>query len=352
MLASPATNTAAAVLARRQPFGGSAQSVSFNRSIECAPAGLFGASGLQADHQALVPVLVPDMAPDAPVWTGGKWGQGLQPPTLPEDCTSLVIQTTVIVYPMWREPARVRGLELLGGIRAFVTQYAAQGGFGELALRYVGNLANGRFVNRNRAAAKAARVRITWDSGARAIVFDPLALDTRIVCGRDALIAALREGSTPADLDALVSTVAQGLFKEQAFLDVAWTSLPQPDRQVYPTTDLFRFPDGRTGSRFSGVAMQSAPAGSCLAIIKPSSLTHALRCIDDWHDEPEPFRPIAVEPDASRPDPHGPARDGYTHPDVASIRRAPGAMLAELVSGQPGPLCHYFAANIVRGGPI
>ncbi|MBN0509508.1 type I-F CRISPR-associated protein Cas7f/Csy3, partial [Pseudomonas aeruginosa] len=82
-----------------------------------------------------------------------------------------------------------------------VATYVNEQGFAELARRYAHNLANARFLWRNRVGAEAVEVRINHirqGEVARAWRFDALAI-------------GLRDFKADAELDALAELIASGL---------------------------------------------------------------------------------------------------------------------------------------------
>jgi CRISPR-associated protein Csy3 len=104
--------------------------------------------------------------------------------TLPAEADTLKVQFTLRVLGGAGTPSACNSAAYQAKLLATVQGYVQQHGFGELARRYAANLANGRFLWRNRAGAEQVEVTVEqMQSGQAAQIwsFDALALNTRAV---------------------------------------------------------------------------------------------------------------------------------------------------------------------------
>jgi hypothetical protein len=176
------------------------------------------------------------------------------------------------------------------------------------------------------------------------VVFDPQQFSLVYLGGRRMLVNALLSGA-PEDVDDLIANIADALVGESAYIDVRYTETVEPGDTLLPAT-------GRALSRrYQTVDDVSGGREIQALMIRNDAIQNALRWIDDWHGDPNFLCVTPVEP-SMRHRPGGLRRDGVMAPDIAQIRRNPAPMLAELAQGAPGPIAHYLAANIVRGGQL
>ena len=131
---------------------------------------------------------------------------------LPAEADTLKVQFTLRVLGGAGTPSACNSAAYQAKLLATVQGYVQQQGFGELARRYAANLANGRFLWRNRAGAEQVEVTVEQMQGGQAAQqwsFDALALNTRAV-------GAI---NTEANgLDELGQAIATGLAGSQHLL--------------------------------------------------------------------------------------------------------------------------------------
>ena len=162
--------------------------------------------------------------------------------------------------------------------------YVQQHGFGELARRYAANLANGRFLWRNRAGAEQVEVTVEQMQNGQAAhtwSFDALALNTRAV----GAINTEAKG-----LDELGQAMAAGLTGSQHVLLRITAFVRQgAGQEVFPSQELILDKDSAGKSKtlyhVDGVAA-----------IHSQKIGNAIRTIDTWYEGAEELGPIAVEP--------------------------------------------------------
>ena len=205
--------------------------------------------------------------------------------TLPADADTLQASFTLRVLGGTGTPSACNNADYQTKLLATVQGYVQALGFSELARRYAHNLANGRFLWRNRVGAEQVEVRIrhlVQGAAVQTWTFDALALSTRDFAVPDA---------AAQDLTALAELIAQALSgKGHVLLQItAWARLGAA-QEVYPSQELI-LDKANNGNKSKTLYTVNDVAG-----IHSQKLGNALRTIDTWYaDEPDPM-PIAVEP--------------------------------------------------------
>ena len=203
---------------------------------------------------------------------------------LPAEADTLKVQFTLRVLGGAGTPSACNSAAYQAKLLATVQGYVQQHGFGELARRYAANLANGRFLWRNRAGAEQVEVTVEqMQSGQAAHTwsFDALALNTRAV----GAINTEAKG-----LDELGQAMAAGLTGSQHVLLRITAFVRQgAGQEVFPSQELILDKDSAGKSKtlyhVDGVAA-----------IHSQKIGNAIRTIDTWYEGAEELGPIAVEP--------------------------------------------------------
>jgi len=203
---------------------------------------------------------------------------------LPADADTLKVSFTLRVLGGAGAPSACNNADYQTKLLATVQGYVDDQGFGELARRYAHNLANGRFLWRNRVGAEQVEVQVQhWVSGsaAKTWVFDGLALSVREFDVSGAAAEPLQE---------LGALIAQGLAgKSHVLLQVTAFARLGAGQEVYPSQELIL--DKASSGKSKTLYTISGIAG-----IHSQKLGNALRTIDTWHPEVAELGPIAVEP--------------------------------------------------------
>lgn len=162
--------------------------------------------------------------------------------------------------------------ELAGKINNYIEQYA----FTELANRYAENIANGRFLWRNRVGAEDIEVRVTHDEVTW--IFDSHAYN-------------LRQFTAPSgDLVKLAEVFRQGLLgKAVAFITVNAFVRLGAGQEVFPSQEMVM--GGGKGDKSKFLYHLNG-----VAAIHSQKIGNALRTIDTWYPNASEIGPIAVEP--------------------------------------------------------
>ena len=203
---------------------------------------------------------------------------------LPAEADTLKVQFTLRVLGGAGTPSACNSAAYQAKLLATVQGYVQQHGFGELARRYAANLANGRFLWRNRAGAEQVEVTVEQMQNGQAAhtwSFDALALNTRAV----GAINTEAKG-----LDVLGQAMAAGLAGSQHLLLRITAFVRQgAGQEVFPSQELILDKDSAGKSKtlyhVDGVAA-----------IHSQKIGNAIRTIDTWYEGAEELGPIAVEP--------------------------------------------------------
>lgn len=194
---------------------------------------------------------------------------------LPMDADTLKVTFTLRVLGNLSTPSVCNDQEYQTALQEVIEGYIAEHGFAELAARYAENLANGRFLWRNRIGAEAIEVHVS--SGEQHWKFD-------------AQNYSLREFSqSKGDLKALAQVIETGLRGESfALLTVNAFVHLGAGQEIFPSQELVL----DSNSKKSKVLYQV----SDVAAMHSQKVGNALRTIDTWHPMVESLGAIAVEP--------------------------------------------------------
>ena len=198
---------------------------------------------------------------------------------LPFDCDTLKVEFSLRVLGDLANPSVCNSPEYQAVLTDTINGYIQEHGFSALAHRYASNLANGRFLWRNRVGAEAVTTRITH-------VVD----GTETVWVFDAFDLSLRNFDFSSDdLTALTAAIEQGLageaytyFKVEAFVKLG------AGQEVFPSQELIL--DGN--SKKSKVLYHL----NDVAALHSQKIGNALRTIDTWYPEADDVGPISAEP--------------------------------------------------------
>jgi CRISPR-associated protein Csy3 len=202
--------------------------------------------------------------------------------TLPADADTLKATFTLRVLGGTGTPNACNNADYQAKLLSTVRGYVDSVGFAELASRYAYNLANGRFLWRNRMGAEQVEVQVqhivngaaqsTW-------TFDGLALSLR----------DFDAGPAAASLQELGAVIAAGL-SGQAHVLLLVTAFARlgAGQEVYPSQELIL--DRGRGDKSKTLYTVNEVAG-----IHSQKLGNAIRTIDTWHPEVAELGPIAVE---------------------------------------------------------
>lgn len=204
--------------------------------------------------------------------------------TLPADADTLKVQFTLRVLAGTGQPSACNDAAYRQKLLVTVGSYVQQHGFAELGRRYAANLANGRFLWRNRIGAEQVEVtvaRIENGQSKASWTFDALnhSLHT--------LTAPAAETQALSALGALMADGFAGnahvLLQVTAFVRIG------AGQEVFPSQELIL-------DRGRGDKSKTLYDVDGVAAIHSQKIGNALRTIDTWYPEAATNGPIAVEP--------------------------------------------------------
>jgi CRISPR-associated protein Csy3 len=264
--------------------------------------------------------------------------------TLPADADTLKMQFTLRVLAGVGEPSACNDAGYRRKLLSTVAGYVQQHGLSELSRRYAANLANARFLWRNRIGAEQVEVRVAHLKDGHPVAewtFDALAHSL------PALTAPTAETEQVAQLAAVIESGLTGsahvLLRITAFVRIG------DGQEVFPSQELIL-------ERGRGDKSKTLYHVSDIAAIHSQKIGNALRTIDTWYPDAEQNGPIAVEPYGSvttqgkayrQPNP-GKDGDGKPKEKLDFYNLLDGWILKD--KEPPVEQQHFVIATLVRGG--
>jgi CRISPR-associated protein Csy3 len=200
---------------------------------------------------------------------------------LPADADTLKVSFTLRVLGGAGTPSACNNASYQAKLLSTVQTYVETQGFGELSRRYVHNIANGRFLWRNRLGAEQIEVQVAhWVKGRaeKTWTFDALAL-------------SLRDFDTDStELTQLAALLKSGLTGEShVLLQITAYVRIGAGQEVFPSQELI-LAKTKSGKSRTLYAVKG------IAGMHSQKLGNALRAIDTWYVGADVNGPIAVEP--------------------------------------------------------
>ncbi|MHA3903479.1 type I-F CRISPR-associated protein Csy3 [Castellaniella sp. WN] len=254
---------------------------------------------------------------------------------LPADADTLKVSFTLRVLPGTGKPSACNDADYEARLLRAVGGYVEANGFTELARRYAHNLANGRFLWRNRVGAEEVCVIISLLERGRVTqswTFDALSLSLR----------NFETGDAQADRDAVAALIADGLAgKRHVLLQVTAFARIGAGQEVFPSQELVL-------ERGRGDKSKTLYHVGGVAAIHSQKLGNAIRTIDDWYFGADGLGPIAVEPYGSVTTQGKAYRQPKDKPSLDFYNLFDDWVLKDKIPdiGQQ----HFVVAVLVRGG--
>lgn len=202
--------------------------------------------------------------------------------------------------------------------------YQEETGFAELAQRYAQNIANARFLWRNRVGAEDVRVEV--QAADKLFAFNSYEFDLR----------SFDEQQQVAELAELIQ---QGLTGEAVFLKISAFAKLGEGQAVFPSQELVM--GGGKGDKSKFLYQLDGQAA-----MHSQKIGNALRTIDTWHPAVEEVGPIAVEPYGSVTNRGAAYRQPKEKTDFYKL------LDSWMLKDQTPALeqQHYIMAMLIRGG--
>ncbi|RAR57708.1 CRISPR-associated Csy3 family protein [Onishia taeanensis] len=204
---------------------------------------------------------------------------------LPHSADTLAVRFTLRVLAGAGTPSACNNAEYQRKLKQTVAGYVSEHGFGELAHRYACNLANGRFLWRNRVGAEEIEVVVSQKKGGQAEkswTFNALDYSLRDFEGSQAT----------RELGGLINDALAG--ERYLLLDVVAFARVGAGQEVFPSQELIL--DRSRGDKSKTLYKIGDDDN---AAIHSQKLGNAIRTIDTWYPAPSDdsdLGPIAVEP--------------------------------------------------------
>ncbi len=256
--------------------------------------------------------------------------------TLPNDADTLRVRFTLRILGGAGTPSACNNADYQVKLQGTVQQYAKDVGFAELARRYASNLANGRFLWRNRMGAEQVEVQVrqlAQGEAAQSWTFDASGFSLRDF-----------SADSPA-LGELAKMIEQGLAGQaHALLEIVAYVRVGDGQEVYPSQELILDREDKKGQKSKTLYVVGDVAG-----IHSQKIGNALRTIDTWYpvdEENGNICPIAVEPYGSVTSQGKAYRQPKQKADFYNL-------LDEWVLKDKAPEAgnqHYVMATLIRGG--
>ncbi|WP_028886986.1 type I-F CRISPR-associated protein Csy3 [Teredinibacter turnerae] len=201
---------------------------------------------------------------------------------LPFDADTLRLSFTLRVLGNLAMPSACNNQDYQRALAEKINGYINEHSFAELAARYATNIANGRFLWRNRVGAESVAVHVRHIEKS----------EVRAEWTFNSYDYNLREFSVAdGDLAELSDVIRLGLQGESfAFLEVDAYARLGAGQEVFPSQELVL--DGGRDSAKSKYLYQVNSVGA----LHSQKIGNALRTVDTWHPAADEVGPISVEP--------------------------------------------------------
>lgn len=256
--------------------------------------------------------------------------------TLPSNADTLRARFTLRILGGAGVPSACNNADYQAALKEVVTGYASTLGFKELARRFACNIANGRFLWRNRVGSEAVEVRVSHIE--QGVVTNEWIFDSHDFSLRD--FAA----DSNAALAAMATVIERGLASQDgyALLDVQAFARMGDAQEVYPSQELILDRGEKKGQKSKTLYVVDGVAG-----MHSQKIGNALRTIDTWYPTEEGMiGPIAVEPYGSVTSEGKAYRQPKQKADFYNL--LDNWVLKGQVPSEGDQ--HYVMATLVRGG--
>lgn len=209
-----------------------------------------------------------------------SWGDDA---SLPHNTDTLRVSFTIKILGQLEEPTACNSPEFEEKVNQVVKTYRAEHQFKELATRYANNIANGRFLWRNRVGAEMVCIKVkcgneTWVFNAYDYSLNEFSLLTDSNHPFSQLIAVIQKGLQGDSFEYLEITAFAKLGLGQ---------------HVWPSQEMvLGIPKGEK----SKILFKLKQGENDCAAIHAEKIGNALRTIDTWYSDDGNVKAIAVEP--------------------------------------------------------
>lgn len=205
---------------------------------------------------------------------------------LAETTDSLQLQFSLRVLGDVEVPSVCDSHEYQEKLQQTIAEYLEGEGISELAIRYASNIANARFLWRNRVGAEQIEVKVV-----RKIE------DQTTEWLFNAYDYSVREfNHQPEELLELAAAIEEGLRgKAYSFFTITAIAKLGEGQEVFPSQELVLDSSNSTKGKKSKI-LYTVGGDKKIAAMHSQKIGNALRTIDTWYKESAEFGPISVEP--------------------------------------------------------
>lgn len=206
--------------------------------------------------------------------------------TLQADADTLKVAFSLRVLGGVGQPSACNNENYRQKLLATVNEYVTANGFKELAQRYAYNLANGRFLWRNRIGVEQIEVNIRYSregQAAQSWNFNALELSLR----------NFKSAATNSEVQRLGQVIEAGLKGENyVLLQVEAYIRIGNGQEVFPSQELIL----DKGNSKKGQKSKTLYQVDGVAAMHSQKIGNAIRTIDTWYPDNAELGPISVEP--------------------------------------------------------
>lgn len=254
---------------------------------------------------------------------------------LPFNKDALKVSWTLKVLGSVAKPTACNNSVFQDKLSKVIDTYIKDNSFDELAYRYATNIANGRFLWRNRVCADDIEIHVKISSQ------DLLKFDAY-----DVGYNFPKKDKQDENIKKLAAVISKGLSDTTgqlfSYIEViAFVKLGN-GQMVYPSQEMIM----EKGDKSKTLYKLNANTDNEIAAMHSQKIGNALRTIDDWHSGVETIGAIAIEPFGTV----STRGKAYRHP--TENKNDFYTLLEKLVIKDEDikEEKHYFIANLIRGG--
>jgi CRISPR-associated protein Csy3 len=253
---------------------------------------------------------------------------------LPMDADTLKVQFTLRVLGGTGTPSACNDSAYRAKLLATVGGYVAQQGFGELARRYAANLANGRFLWRNRVGAETVEIQVAHLQDGKA------ATSWTFSAHSHSLIKLTPPADESAALQKMADVIEAGLAgQSHVLLQITAFVRIGAGQEVFPSQELIL-------DRSRGDKSKTLYDVAGVAAIHSQKIGNAIRTIDTWYPDADQNGPIAVEPYGSV------TTQGKAYRQPKDKQDFYNLLDGWIIKDKTPPIeqQHFVVATLIRGG--
>ncbi len=204
--------------------------------------------------------------------------------SLPFDNDTLKVSFTLRILGNIKKPTACNIAKYEEKLAEVVSGYIKEYGFEELAKRYALNIANGRFLWRNRVSAESVEIRVKV--GEELLTFDAYEIGMRDFTKSNESLSKLA--------DAIEAGLSDTTEENFVFIEVDAFVKMGKGQQVYPSQKMNM--ETKKGEKSKFLFKLNEGKANEMAGMHSQKIGNALRTIDDWHSEADRVGAIAIEP--------------------------------------------------------